>query len=360
MTSWQGTPGSQLCLQAPSASSRPEPADRAAKCFRKLILQRPKDAPRGEALSFTKKDSERLLQLLTEAPEGTLELDHIASCDVERAAEKHPAAIEVLLGLSVPLGHLKPGIKHLVDKGFTTEAGLRLVLVEVANTRDDRPRICRLLTRAPNDEVRAAFVERGVPPDSIVRVAAETVAATGVHTRIRIVHLDPGFPLVQIPWKVALQDPGAAMGPVKVVIEGPHCSACRQQGHKLKQCPSYQERLCGRCGYPMDAITDANGKTYNHDCEGGPAGYGEAHVDLDGVQWHRVYTQHRESQPAPAEVEDPLADVRAASLSKAQAAAQAVRAKRHKKASKVVRGSSGDTPPPKRQHLEQPPPRMEL
>ena len=44
--------------------------------------------------------------------------------------------------------------------------------------------------------------------------------------------------------------------------------------------------------------------------------------------WHRLFTQHRNSTAAPAEVDDPLAAVREASLASAQAAALAAREKR--------------------------------
>jgi len=219
-----------------------------------------------------------------------------------------------------------------------------------------------VLSRAPVEEVRAAFEHRGVPEGSILQVVVDTVGSTGVQTRTRLVHLTPGFPMDQIPWKVALQDPGSVLGPCNVTIDGSHCSVCRQQGHKLKKCPSRKEQLCGRCGFPLESLSEQGRKVFNHDCEGGPGGYGAEHADPSGLAWHRLYSQHRNSTAAPAEVADLLAEVRASSLASAQAAAKAALERRKaKKAKHSARQElSGDTPPAKKQQLDGSVPQLNL
>ena len=44
----------------------------------------------------------------------------------------------------------------------------------------------------------------------------------------------------------------------------------------------------------------------NHDCEGGPTGYGATHLDPLGDGWHQIWLQHEASRSAPAESEDPI------------------------------------------------------
>ena len=336
---------------------------RMATCVRTLHLSRPADAPRGETLVFTNVDSTALLKALVgEPPEGGPNLGDIASCDA-KVLKTHPIRVVVELGLSVSSDRFNPGFCRLISDGFTTAKGLRLLASEAAPSSDvQRPRICRVLSRAPADEVIAAFVHRGVPEENILQVTADTVGSTGVQTRAKQIHLTPGFPMDQIPWKVALRDPGSALTPCKVSVEGPHCSACRQQGHKLKQCSCYKEQLCGRCNFPLEAISDANRKAFNHDCEGGPEGYGAEFADLSGLAWHRLFTQHRNSSAAPAECEDPLAAARAASLASAQAAALAARERRAAKKAKKNPGrdTSGDTPPAKKQQLSANVPELDL
>ena len=71
---------------------------------------------------------------------------------------------------------------------------------------------------------------------------------------------------------------------------------------------------------------------------------------------------HRNSFAAPAEVADPLAEVRASSLASAQAAAQAVLARRAAKQAKqkARQEQSGDTPPAKKQQLAGSVPQLNL
>jgi hypothetical protein len=351
----------QLAVGVPEVNPQPV---RMATCFRTLHLCRPAGVPRGETLVFAKEDSTALLKALILPPaEGVPTLDDIASCDARVVPKAHPPKVVVELGLSVSSDRFNSGFHRLISDGFTTAKGFRLLASEAAPRKDvQRPRICRVSTRAPEEEVRATFVHRGVPEDSILRITADTVGSTGVQTRSKQVHLTPGFPMDQIPWKVALQDPGAALGPIKVTIEGPHCSVCRQQGHKLKKCPSYKGDLCGRCGFPLGAISDENRKVFNHDCEGGPEGYGAEFADPSGLAWHRLFTQHRNSSAAPVEVADPLAEVRASSLASAQAAAQAaVERRAAKKAKHSARQErSGDTPPAKKQQLDASVPHLDL
>ena len=338
-------------------------AVRMATCFRTLLLSRPAEAPRSETLVFTSADSAALLKMLVgQPPEGGPKLADIASCDA-KVLKTHPIRVTVELGLSVSSDRFNPGFCRLISDGFTTAKVLRLLASEAAPSSDvQRPRICRVLSRAPADEVIAAFVHRGVPRENILQVTADTVGSTGVQTRAKQVHLTPGFPMDQIPWKVALRDPGCALTPCKIAVEGNHCSACRQQGHKLKQCSCYKEQLCGRCEFPLEAISDAQRKAFNHDCEGGPEGYGAEFADPEGLAWHRLFTQHRNSTAAPAEVADPLAAVREASLANARAAALAVRERRLAKKAKKNPGRevSGDTPPAKKQQLSANVPQLNL
>ncbi len=350
-------------LGAGKAESAKRPV-RMATCFRVLHLSRPAEVPRGETLVFTKEDSAALLKALILPPaEGAPTLDDIASCDAKVVLKPHPAKVVVELGLSVSSDSFDPCFNRLILNGFTTAKGFRLLATEAAPRKDaQRPRICRVLSRASAEEVSAAFVHRGVPKESILQVTADSVGSTGVQTRTKQVHLIPGFPLDQIPWKVALQDPGFALGPCKVSVEGPHCSVCRQQGHKLKQCPSHKEQLCGRCGFPLEAISDESRKPFNHDCEGGPEGYGAEFADPSGLAWHRLFTQHRNSSAAPAECDDPLANVRAASLASAQAAALVARERYAAKKAKKNPGRevSGDTPPAKKGKLSTVVPQLDL
>ena len=240
-----------------NAQMRKEPPVRMATCFRVLHLSRPADAPRGETLVFTKEDSAALLKVLVQPPvEGAPTIKDIASCDARVVPKAHPAKVTVELGLSLSSDSFAQCFVRLLEDGFTTAKGLRLLATEVAPDTDlSRPQICRVLSRAPVDEVIAAFVHRGVPEDSIIQVTADTVGKTGVQTRTKLVHLMPGFPLAQIPWKVALRDPGSVLGPCKVAIDGSHCSVCRQQGHKLKSCPS---RICGSAYVPKPSIIRAS------------------------------------------------------------------------------------------------------
>jgi hypothetical protein len=328
-----------------------------------LHLTRPAEAPRGETLVFTCVDSTALLKaLIGQPPKGGPNLGDIASCDA-RVLKTHPNRVVVELGLSVSSDKFDPCFCRLISDGFTTDEGLRLLASEAAPRKDVlRPRICRVLSRASAEEVIAAFVHRGVPKDSIVQVTVDTVGSTGVQTRARQVHLIPGFPMDQIPWKVALRDPGSALTPCKVSVEGTHCSACRQQGHKLKHCSAHKEQSCGRCGFPLEAISDQGRMAFNHDCEGGPEGYGAEFADPEGLAWHRLFAQHRNSSAAPAECDDPLAAVRADSLASAQAAALAVRERRAAKKAKKNQGrdASGDTPPAKKQQLRANVPGLDL
>jgi hypothetical protein len=360
---YESNPALEARVRALGAEVNNEPV-RKATCFRALQLCRPEDAPRGETLVFSDEDTSALLEMLIWTPiEGAPALIDIASCDARVVPKVHPARVVVEIGLGMASACFNAGFTRLISEGFTTAKGLRLLASEKPVGNDvQRPRICRVSTRAPEDEVRAAFEHRGVPGDSILRITADTVGSTGVQTRTKKVHLTPGFPMGQIPWKVALQDPGAALGPIKVAVEGPHCSVCRQQGHKLKKCPAYLGDLCGRCGFPLGAISDENRKAFNHDCEGGPGGYGAEHADPSGLAWHRLFSQHRNSTAAPAEVADPLAEVRASSLASAQAAAQATLARRAaKKAKQSARQEkSGDTPPAKKQQLAGSVPQLNL
>ena len=212
---YESNPAIAALVRDVEAEVNNEPV-RKATCFRALQLCRPEDAPRGETLVFSDEDTSALLEALIWTPvEGVPTLIDIASCDARVVPKVHPARVAVEIGLRLSSDCFNAGFSRLISEGFTTAKGLRLLASENSVGKDvQRPRICRVSTRAPEDEVRAAFVHRGVPEDSILRVTADTFGSIGVQTRAKKVHLVPGFPMGQIPWKIALQDPGSALGPI--------------------------------------------------------------------------------------------------------------------------------------------------
>ena len=82
----------------------------------------------------------------------------------------------------------------------------------------------------------------------------------------------------------------------------------------------------GVVGFPLEKLAEAGVDTHLriHDCEGGPTGLGVEHLDLLGSAWHQVQLASRPKlKPcAEAEVLDPLAEVRSASLEAARALAE--------------------------------------
>lgn len=53
--------------------------------------------------------------------------------------------------------------------------------------------ILKLSTRASDELVRVALIDRGVSDAELLRVASSTVMGTSVCTRTKIVHLSPGY-----------------------------------------------------------------------------------------------------------------------------------------------------------------------
>ena len=130
---------------------------------------------------------------------------------------------------------------------------------------------------------------------------------------------------------------------------------CRETGHKYKKCPAKKAGECGRCGYPFQVLTDAKKSALNHDCEGGPDGFGDEFIDLSGDQWHAVWVAHKSQQPAPAGFVDPGAGARNKSLTVAQLAALTAREKHAAKKqarAQALEASSGDAPPAKQRKLD--------
>ena len=181
-----------------------------------------------------------------------------------------------------------------------------------------------------------------------------TIGSTGVVTRTKKVLLTQGFPVSSIPWKVPLQEPGSALCPYKVAVQGKFCLVCRSGDHKAKKCLAKKQNDCGRCGYPFGELTAAGESVSNHDCEGGPGGFGEQHIDLLGDQWHSVYLDWVAQQPAPAGFVDPAAEVRCQSLNAAQAAAQQAKAKALAKKQARQDALGAGERPAKRQNVSQP------
>ena len=261
---------------------------------------------------------------------------------------------------------LRGGCVVLSSAGLDLKDGPKVVLKEdEAVSGVQVARVCRVLSRAPNDTVRAAFVERGVPDEAILRVSSATVLGTEVHTLTKIVHLVPGFPLEQIPWKVPLQEPGSCLEPHKVTVQGSHCIVCRALDHKKNGCAAFKQKLCGRCDFSFSELKSQGKNTAIHDCEGGPGGYGPEHMDLLGDKWHRIWSAWRDSAPPSEVIADPLAAARNASLQAAKAAAVKQQAKMaKKKAPRPARAENEDkdtsTPPAKRVQLGAAVPKVSL
>jgi hypothetical protein len=314
---------------------------------------------------FSDGDTARLLDILATESGGQLTMADFASCDVRlpprkegKEADQQP--LIVVLGLTSapdPDVRLMGGCAEL-ERGFKPEQGAELVLKsDEAVSGTQVARVCLVLTRASNAEVRTALIERGVPSDAILRVSAATVAKTGVHKLEKVIHLVPGYPLLQIPWKIPLEEPGSCLEPHRVTVQGSHCAVCRSAEHRKKACPAYKQDLCGRCDFSFSELKAQGRNASNHDCEGGPAGYGADHLDLSGDKWHKVWTKWRDRE-LPCEVTDTFAEARNNSLAVAKAAAAKQKAKRAaKKEPRPARSEGGetDTPPAKRAQLERPP-----
>jgi hypothetical protein len=356
-------------MPMPSGADVPQ-EDRPVASFRRLtfVSQYSSDE---RACAFGEEDEAAILKVLVAESGGKCEEKDISSSDFRRypGADGSPPRVVLILGLAEAAGDLIDmrlfgGCQKLME-GFTTKEGRKITLKEdEAISGLVAARICRVLSRASNDSVRAAFVSRGVPDEAILRVSATTVPGTEVHKLTKVVHLLPGFPLDQIPWKVPLQEPGKCLVPCKVSVQGSHCVVCRSAEHKKNGCSAFKQQLCGRCDLSLAELHSQGRAPANHDCEGGPDGYGAEHLDLYGDKWHRIWVKWRDSLPPCEAPADPLVTARNATLQIAKAAAQKQRAKMAKK--KTQRPAPGEynvekaTPPAKRQQLGGQPPNLDL
>jgi hypothetical protein len=277
--------------------------DGATRLIRVLTLKA-QARPPGRAPLLSEGDLAKLLKSIIRSAgdPGCKEL--ITSCDSSNAADSCQVDITLTLKCAGP----SPGSDRRIAKGiaglfapllelgdnaicFTTAAGINLSAVDYAGgSRLRGALLCRVITRAAHESVAAAFISRGVPEIDILQVSAKPVGDTGVPTNTVLIRLSPGFPVSRVPWKIPLQEPGESLGPRKVSIQGfKGCSCCRDTGHTKTGCKSYKEELCGRCTMPFHALTQQGRNPLNHDCEGGPGGFGAAHLDPMGDGWHHTW-----------------------------------------------------------------------
>ena len=335
----------------------------SSRLFRELVLE-PPSSIRAKDLVFKADDTSELVRLLLRTADPPV-TGLIASCDVFLDRDKKMVKVRLMLQAQDPGPDVRmaSAIKSLWLKGFTTVGKLRFVPTwyTAANTADFA-RVCRVVTRSSAEQVREAFVSRCVPDTDILSVKPRMVKGTSVPSGLMLISLASHLPISRIPWKIPLAEPGECLQPRKVSLEGPGCSICRDLGHKQKQCPAQKEDCCGRCNFPFAELKAAGTDLHNHDCEGGPTGYGAEHLDLSGAKWRAIWTAWRTSVPAIAASEDPYADLRADTLAAARAASEAVRAARSSKSEKKKRAreSGFDTPEPKQQQLEVTPTHLDM
>ena len=77
---------------------------------------------------------------------------------------------------------------------------------------------------------------------------------------------------------------------------------------------AYKQQLCGRCDLSLAELHSQGRAPANHDCEGGPDGYGAEHLDLYGDKWHRIWVKWRDGLPPCEAPADPLVTARNATL----------------------------------------------
>jgi hypothetical protein len=346
--------------------------DGAARLIRVLVLRPQQPLKRG-ALLFSECDLSKVLGIILDTS-GAPANDVITSCDYTIGKDGNTVVITLTLVAGTNPGSdrlLAEGIKALfrvAPEGtnvqmpcLRTEAGVMLVSDSYSGGgRALGDVLCRVISHAPHDTIKEAFVSRGVPAADIIQISAKAIGDTGVPGNTVFIRLKPGFPIDRVPWKVPLQEPGFCLAPRKVAIQGHKgCLVCRDLGHSKSACKSAKENLCGRCTFPFDALTKQGRNPHNHDCEGGPAGYGAAFLDPMGEGWHQVWLQHEASRSAPAVSEDPissrLSDLQAArdlaDIARAQLAQQSKKKKKKKKDKRKEHPTPapGDTPPPQGQ-----------
>jgi hypothetical protein len=342
--------------------------DGAVRLIRILVL-RPQQPSRKGALLFSEGDLAGILSTILDTS-GAPANDVITSCD--HAIGKDGTTVVITLTLAVGMD---PGSDRLLAEGIKalfrcapegenvqmpcliTEQGVKLVSQSYSGGDGALGAVlCRVITHAPHDSIKDAFIARGVPAADIIQISAKAIGNTGVPGNTVLIRLKPGFPVDRVPWKVPLQEPGYCLAPRKVSLQGHKgCLVCRDLGHSKSACKSARENLCGRCTFPFDALVKQGRSPHIHDCEGGPTGYGAASLDPMGEGWHKVWLQHEASRPAPAASEDPissrLTDLQAArdlaDIARAQLAQQGQKKKKKKKKEKRKEHPSpapGDTP----------------
>ena len=289
--------------------------DGADRLVRLLVL-RPQPSPQKGALLFSERDMARVLGYILDVS-GAPANDVIAACDYVIGQDK--CSVQITLTLNVvkdpgPDRRLAEGIKQLFlleSEGvrrpcLITEAGVKLAADDYAGDfRLQGAYVCRVITRASHESIRAALVSRGVPAADIFQISAKAIGDSGVPGNTVIIRLKPGFPVDRVPWKIPLQEPGLCLAPRKVSLQGHKgCTICRDLGHSKSACKCSKEDLCGRCTFPFAALIKQGRNPRDHDCEGGPTGYGAAHLDPMGEGWHQLRWQFEASRAAPTESED--------------------------------------------------------
>jgi hypothetical protein len=130
---------------------------------------------------------------------------------------------------------------------------------------------------------------------------------------------------------------------------------CRDTGHTKIGCKSYKEELCGRCTIPFLALRQQGRNPLNHDCEGGPGGYGAAFLDPMGDGWHHTWKEHELARLAviPESV-DPVI-TRSSDLQAARDLADIVRAQLSQASKKKKKGKRKQPYSPAPGDEDQPP-----
>ena len=316
--------------------SQADDADGAARLIRKLTLRTVEMVP-GRALRFTERDLATLLKGIIRATGDPSSAALITSCD--STVLRDGPIVDITLTLDC--AEKSPGSDRRLAKGiiavfnpdyrFTTAAGVVLTAVDYAGgSLLKGAMLCRVITRSSHDSVRAAFIARGVPAEDILQVTAKPVGDTGVPSNTVYIRLTPGYPIQRVPWKVPLQEPDECLGPRKVAIQGHQgCNICRDPSHSKSSCQAYREDLCGRCTIPLAALRQQGRNPLNHDCEGGPGGYGAANLDPLGEGWHLIWKQFELARlQNTTESVDPVTS-RASDLQAAKDLADIVRAQLH-------------------------------
>ena len=353
-----GAPGSRGRAPAPGRS------ERLTALFRVFVFE----AADGD-IKCEKEDEKTLMNLMVKASKGSnpITLASFASFNARAlpASKKksRKSQLRVTCGLVAhPWGadansdeRLGGAAALFCACGFTLSDGTKVELVEdVASTGLEDAWVCRLHTFAHTDQIRAAFVARGVQAAHILDVKVVFHEGTDVATNNKLVFISPAVNKDALPWKVALQEQGKALGLCRAVLQGSYCLICRACDHRMRECPCKKQDLCGRCEYPLKELRK---KASKHDCEGGPTGYGAAHADSTGEKWHAVWRQHEDASVQRKTEADPVPPEVTASLDAARAAARAARETATKR--KAARQTNhlnvtaaAETPPAKRHQSE--------